>query len=697
MHGSISAGYDYGFIPYISNGTVPAGCFRTEGNMSFQLLSLPFNANFFYSDIKNSIGLNNYFRVVYDETAFRQDVYNKASAQKEEIKNQISSLYSEKQLTEQKLYYLKSLPAIDNNYNLPKNVPPDILANKFNIPQSPNLKHDDKLNGTLNKYGDSLQSKIQDTSILSSVKNNHQDYLSRMKSRKQKADSIHTEIKKYETQINEYETKIKELNTTMENLKDPGNLLKKHSQYLSKTENIFSGVKKLEIGMCYPNYSTFLVSGIAIKGINVEYQKNDFYFAFTHGKTVNNLLLTSNAVQNHLFNMQNLYNFFDFNYVKDSRRITAIKFGYGKKEGNHLYFGLLYGIGLQSYILNTTLTTSSSAAISFPDRNFVSEIDGKYLVSKNSTFDLVYGRSALQTSSQYFANEESGFNSLMFSKQSNAAMGKYSLLVAKTKTKLSAMGRWVDPFFKSYGVGFMRSDNFRCELKAEQPLGKKVKFSGFYRRDEDNLLSLYNYKTILQTIGTNISIKIKRSLSLRLGFNPVIQHVDTKDNIYSARNMNSISNVLVSYNPSVKHASTLFNFMYNYYHLTTGEQTTTFENITVSNLTQFKTSFRNNFTAGWFRANSGDSLNNKTWLFTNELGYTFKNGGTISGGLKAAYNPANSWQYGYLAKAGLPIIRHISFELSAEKLVAGDFYNSLNFIQINKFPYYCSGKLTVSW
>jgi hypothetical protein len=571
-----------------------------------------------------------------------------------------------------------------------------LLVDIHSRTQSPNLKLDSKLNGTVNNYKDSLQGKIQDTSILSSAKNNYPDTTNRIKSQKQKADNIDLEIKKYETQVKEYGIKIKELNTTLENFKDPKNLLKKQNPYLSKTQNIFSGIKKLEIGMCYPNYSTFLVSGIALKGINVEYQKNDFYFAFTEGKTVNNFLFTSNTVQNHLFNMPNLYNFFDFNYVKDSRRITAIKFGYGKKEGNHLYFGMLYGIGLPSYVSNTTLSQNLPNNI-MPDKNFVSEIDGKYLVSQNSTLDLVYGRSAMQTSNQYFSNGENGCNSFLYSKQSNAAMMKYSLLVAKTKTKLTATGRWVDPFFKSYGVGFMRSDNFRCEIKTEQPIGKKVKVTGFYRRDEDNLLSIYNYKTSLQTIGANISIKIKRSLSLRLGFNPVIQHVNTKDNTYRARNLNSISNVLLTYNPSVKHASTLFNFMYNYYHLTTGEQTNTFENITVSNLTQFKTSFRNNFTAGWFRTNADDSLHNKTWLFTDELGYTFNNGGIISGGLKAACHPANGWQYGYLAKAGVPVIRHLSFELSAEKLVAGDFYNSLNFIQINKFPYYFSGKLTAHW
>ena len=36
-------------------------------------------------------------------------------------------------------------------------------------------------------------------------------------------------------------------------------------------------------------------------------------------------------------------------------------------------------------------------------------------------------------------------------------------------------------------------------------------------------------------------------------------------------------------------------------------------------------------------------------------------------------------------------------DLSFEKLVLGDFYNSVNYSQIAAFPYYFHAKIIVSW
>jgi hypothetical protein len=670
-HGQVSIGYDYGVIPFSYNMPIPTGYFHADGSMSLKVAAVPFNASFFYSDIKNMPGLNNYFRFVYDKNQLNQDLKDKLIAQQDIFQKQLSSLYTEKQLADQKLHYYKYVQQ-HPTFNIPDR---SLEAPSLNVPIP-----------TIKNPLDSLSAPSLDGTI--------EDSISLLNKEKHRKDSINAQVEKYQGQVHEYENQIKDLSTKLADLKDPKKLAQNGKTYLTKTAHFFENVRKLEIGMCYPDYSTFLVSGVAVKGVNVEYEKKGFYLAFTFGKTVNNFLVTNNPIQNQLLNVQNLYNFFDFNYVKDSRRVTAIKCGYGKKDGNHLYFGLLYGIGMPAYIYTTTPINTEHGVI--PDRNFVSEIDGKYILSEKSTLDLVYGRSSLQTADQDNGTGENGLNSILYSKQSNAAMGKYSLILPKTRTKLAITGRWVDPFFKSFGVGFMRSDNVRGEIKLEQAIGKKFKVSGFYRRDEDNLLSIYNYKTVLQTIGANLTVKIKRSLTVRLGYNPVLLNVDTKDKSYTAHNTNNISNVLVTYVPSLRRGNVLFNLMYNYYYLTTGEQNTTFQNITFSNLTQFKKSFKNNITAGWF-SSSGDSLNNRTWLITDELGYTFKKAGTISGGLKGAYNQGAGLQYGYLFKMSYPIIKHLSFELSGEKLVSGDFYNSLNYYEINKFPYYCSGKITINW
>jgi CRISPR/Cas system-associated endonuclease Cas3-HD len=183
--------------------------------------------------------------------------------------------------------------------------------------------------------------------------------------------------------------------------------------------------------------------------------------------------------------------------------------------------------------------------------------------------------------------------------------------------------RWVDPFFKSYGVGFMRADNFRYEVKAEQVITSKIKLTTLFRKEQDNLLSMYNYTTNLTTIGANLSIKISRNLTVRAGYNPVLQAVTTKDNSYSLNNRNNISNFVVTYNPHLKKINTSFNALYSYYNLTSAIQTNVFESINVNNTTMLKSGFRFLSSATWFHSSVLDTNGNNTLLIVEEVGYSF--------------------------------------------------------------------------
>jgi hypothetical protein len=697
-HGSISICDDYGVVPFISSVTGPVNYFHTEGNATLKVFTFPFNASFYYSDKQSLTGLNNYFRFTFDPKQYQQDLKDKLLNKQQEAKDQLSSSYSQKQQLEQKLIKLKSL-----DLSHIKKLKLDKLDKPINI-EVPNINKNlhikDKFPGLPNEL---LRPDIQLDSLNILDNKNISDSLNKTSYSLEQVDSISNEIKKHEAEIKEYETKIKDQTKTLQELQSPEGALKKgksltESKFKNKLTNYMQGVKKMEIGMCYPDYSTFLVNGTALKGINVEYEKNDFYLAFTYGKTVSNLLMTNNAIQNQLINKQNLFNYFDFNSVNDTRKITAVKFGYGKKDSTHVYFGFLFGSGLPSYFTNPSTSSTGNKRGVVPDKNFVMEIDRKYIINKRSSVDLIYGRSSLQTTSQYLVKENNN-NSIFQDNNSNALMVKYSLKLIKTKTNVSATARYIEPFFKSFGLGFMRSDNLRGEIKVEQSLGKKVNLKVFYRRDEDNLLALYNFKTVLQTAGAKIQVKIKRNLSVQLGYNPVLQKVTTKDNTYNLKSMNSITNMLITYNPTIKGVSTLFNFMYNHYQLTSLEKPVVFENIMITNLTQFKKSFTNNLTVGWLKTNNEDSLSNKTWIFCDELSYKTQKGGQFSIGIKPAYTLHAGWQYGFLAKVGVPLSRLISIELSGEKLVVGDMNTNLilNNDQIKNFPYFCNAKVTINW
>jgi hypothetical protein len=106
---------------------------------------------------------------------------------------------------------------------------------------------------------------------------------------------------------------------------------------------------------------------------------------------------------------------------------------------------------------------------------------------------------------------------------------------------------------------------------------------------------------------------------------------------------------------------------------------------------------RNNFAASWFKSNLIDSVNNNTILISDEFSVLIKKKVIIGVGAKLSLNAAMAPQIGYSLKINVPIYKKLYFELSAERLVIGDFYNSFNYAQINKFPYYGYSKLIWSF
>ena len=700
-HGSLSFGYDYGVLPFASDLQVPMGYFHSEGQGQLNLGSLPFNCSYYYSDLGSISGLNNYFRISFDAQKFKQEYMDKAGQEEGAIKSKLMQAYKDRQVAEQKLLYLKSIdgqgvqtPAVPTS---PSVSSPGNPVQTNALPNASGLSKDESL---VEKAGaDSLKKDAKPDSAnasknnIGSVKSDSTALAKSAKASLLKNDSTKIQMAKYAKDVDKYDKLIEKLERDLHNVDKTAGAMEQNNPYMSKLYNIMGGVKKFDVGLCYPDYSTFLLNGTAVKGINVEYKKDDVYIAATEGTTVNTLLFTNNSLQNHLVNMQNLYNMFDFNSVQNGRKIVAGKIGVGEKEGTHFYVGMLYGSGLPSYISGPSAAPVTTDGIS---KNVVLELDGMVALTKNMTINMVYGKSSTQSAGPGYSTTDGGvFSSL----QSKAVMGKYKWNIARTRTTLTLTGRWIDPYFNSFGIGYLRADNFRYEAKADQALGKKIKFSLFVRKDEDDVLRLYEFHTVLQTIGTNATIKLMRSLTFRVGYSPVIEHMtDATNPQYDILNHNYICNALLTYAPVMKGINTMFNLSYNYYKLTNDTQTVNFTNFSFSNTTRFKNSLSNNISVNWFKTTPQDSLNNDVWMFSDEVGFTFAKGFRVSVGGKAAYSPwSENWRFGYVVKVSVPLVKHLSCDLMAEKLVLGDFYNSFDIQQIEKFPYFCQGKIIYSW
>ncbi|HTA63066.1 MAG TPA: hypothetical protein VK835_11450 [Bacteroidia bacterium] len=692
-YGNISAGYDYGVIPFAANANYPMGYYSSQGNIGVTTLGLPLVVSYYYSSLKSVAGLNNYFKVSFDASHFKETIKNKGLDKVDEETKKLSFLSNLKQSILQKIAYYEHLKnglpnesAMTDNLTKYKNGYNSVNSDSLTKPKLPSIGLNDS---SLTK---ALKDSLAKLTNLNSIKKSaYADSIKTAVSHLHKSDSTNEQISQYKKQIDKIEAEIKSIKNKLAYFQNPQNVAE-NNPYLSKAQGFLAGIKKADIGLCYPNYSTFLVSGTTLKGINFEWQKNIFYFAVTYGKTINTLLTTNNIIQNQLQTGRNLYNFFDFNNVKDSRKIGAFKFGLGKKESSHLFVGALEGVGLPSYLV-APLPNGSI------EKNIVLEVDGKVAFNASNSIDVVYGKSVLYQKGILENPEISPFQSLFSKFRSNAALVRFNSDIKKTKTKITLTGRIIDPFFNSYGVGFQRSDNLRYEIKVDQVISSKVKFTGFYRRDRDNLLGTSIYTTNLQTMGANLLVKINKNFTARVSYTPAIQKITSKDSAANnSHHLNNIGTVVLTYNLRVQKISSFFNALYNTYQLSSATgKNTNFQNLTISNSTIFNKQIKATMTLNYFYNNDSDTLNNNTLMVSGNFSYTLKNSGMLTVGATYATNHNIKNQAGGLIKLNIPLINHFRLEFEVQKLVLGDFYNSYNIAEIKKFPFYGYSKVIVTW
>ncbi len=455
----------------------------------------------------------------------------------------------------------------------------------------------------------------------------------------------------------------------------------------AKVLTFLSYIKKFELGIINPNHSYFLVNNMPMTGINVEYSQNKAYVAFTYGKTINNIFLTSNFIQNSIYKMKNLYNFFDFTNIDEGRRITALKLGYGEKEKTHLYIGGMYGVGKTNY-----LNQSSDEK----ERNYVLEIDGKWLLNEKHSIDAVYGRSALQIDNVNYGEQSSVFEQLLgFQDRTNAALIQSNSSFFKNRTTLKLTYRIIDPFFKSFGVGFLRNDNIRYEAKLKQKLSKKLTVGGFIRREEDNLLNMYAYKNLLIGYGVDATFRLTKKITLKADYRPVVQRIMFKDEGIDITNHNQILNLIATHNNRIKNTTLNVTGVYSLYNLQNDSVVGVYHNYNISSTIGYKDKWEEMFSYNRFQSNDTSSVA-RTDFFQNDFTWMMKK---VDITLMAKYSISDKLtpQVGYGTRLKYRITKYLSWSLSGEKLVLGDYYNSLAITGANQYPYFFYTTLNVVW
>jgi len=657
---NMSFGYDYGLLPFLVDVNPPQGNFKMQGSAGIDIRAIPLNVNYYYSDLGTISGLNNYFTVRFDAQRFQQKLKEKLLGDKLDRLSKLDSLDKVKQSLLKRKSYLSLLKA-------------DRIAFPVDSSLYENFTYDiDSL--SLDTLGINTTYDIPDFEWNDSLQNIYEGVTGDLS----QLDSVANQLNQFDQFDNP------QLDTTRIRSKIP------KLTRLEKAKNIMQKVKKFEIGMCYPNYSQFLVARTPIKGINLEIEDKKLYFAFTHGKTVNNIFLTNNLVNNNLNAARNLYNFFNFNNIEDGRKVTAFKVGYGSKKSNHIHFGMLYGLGKTNYL-------DTSALITETDHNAVFELDARLKIKEHSTFDFVYGKSAIQTNSINYEEQSSVFNALVnFNDRTNAFLSKYEFASTKTGTKVSASFRLIDPFYRSFGVGFIRSDNVRYQVKLKQKITKRLNIGGLIRREEDNLLKIYDFNNTLFSYGANLTYRPTRHWMIKVDFRPISQNVTSSIDTLNTSINNWIINGVVNYNKRIKDTYLNFSNIYSHYQLFNGEDNNSYINYN-SNLTlTLKNGISETFSFNYF--NTTDSVSTPSvGILQNEFSWQRPKGLAFMLMIKASFSSVNGFQPGYGGKISIPIYKSFSFEASGEKLVLGDFYNSILQTGFEDFPFYFNASVKIRW
>lgn len=700
-NGFVSLGYDYGAIPFANINKFPSGFFRTEGNVGISIKNIPVNANFYYTTLKNITGLNNYFRVSFDAAKYKENIAQKITKPYSYVQDSINAINGKIKELNNKIGYFSYMNNKVQSYQNQFTQLNNLSNTGFNQFSDINKKFTDQT--SINLYLDSLKLNNQYYTEHQSSLDSLRDFLYMVNDFKTqyKLESFNPQdytksLNTYNTQLNSAQNKVDSLknlqNTMMDSLK---NAIPTTGYKERGIKQLLKNTKKLEVGLCYPNYSTFLMSGIAIRGINYEYETKSIFAAASFGKTINNMFFTNNLIENTVIKTRNPFNYFDFNNPTTGRNLAAIKFGIGKSTGNHIHFGVLYGIGPNSlYVTSTTEQTQTSK-----EKNYVIELDSRLDV-KSSYIQLVFGKSYLQND----WIETGGFKTAMTrlfdaNLRSNALMLKTVVPIKKIKNNMSFTFRLVDPFFKSYGVGFMRSDNIRYEFKSEQSLFKtKIKLGGFVRYEQDNFLKLLNYTNVIRTIGINTTIRIKKNVNLKVDYSPLVQ-TTRFDNITIDRN-SSITNLIITLLPGNNKIKSSLSLMGSFFNLKSETGTSKFYTTNISLLTNISKRISNNFYAGWFYSLNKDTLQNtigNSYIINDEIRIQCSKNINVAANGKYSANDLLGEQWGYGLKANFKLSKNFALDIAADKIVAGDFYNSYPVQLIKQFPYYCSTKLIIQW
>lgn len=658
MQGKLSATDEFGLLTsYVNpNSTSPLHVFRTEGDLKLPLLGQPLQMSFRYSTFQNPIGVNNYVRFHFDPSLAKQIAMSKKNEALQKMNEVQNTIENQQKITQGKLgmaevYMLQQKEQLNNNNKWKENIDQQLNDIKVQIDH---------------ETSDSLR---------------HQLELQK--------DSLVHQSERIEQQINSYQERLNKLKTLYEKLMAMYQLMLSTKQEMEEKKNALHSLNtldfakpkltKMDIGLCYPSFSGLSTNLTPMKGFQTEFTKGHWYFSLGGGVTLNNLMVSTNVIDNKLVNAQNFFNQFDYQNIKEQNWMSFIKTGYGDKEGSHAYVGLRY--------LNNSVKFGINDTVKIPGAGIEIDLQWKPLLHPNMKLSFIYGKTSVRNS-QLDSTKNNTFSSLFSAARSNAALLTFTQKIPQLNSEIKLSTRWIDPFADNRNFGIVQANNFRMELKTMTKLTSGLSIGFNVRRDQNNLMKTLDTTIYLSYYGCTLESQFFKHIHLSIN----AAYLSQLSAIHNAENQsrgNYIGSIQLSSPFELLNISNVFQFVFSDYFITDQVSSGLFRSVQSSLNTKLKNG-SNKISLSYFEMNDPQLLMGHSTVLSNDFTQT-KRKIQWTAGVKYAFNNQIGSTLGGKIEIKYELSQSLQLSFRAEKMVFGDFYQYYNQARFERFPYaFCS-------
>lgn len=673
-HGNILFGFAYGLnTVFIDTSRSFGSVFKTSGDFTSGFIGVPLNISFNYSTLKVPLGTNNFFRISLDKERLLDKQKQKLTTSIDKIEEQQTILKKKQaELTGLLGYVEVYLDQVSRFEEQEKNKRTDEL--KHNIDEQ-TKKHEIDLTDSIeegkNRYQNKTKQNKIDINLKDSLRSNHyQDSVVKIYKRlgeiKNCLDSISNKLEASKELLNIYKTQI-----NSPNIKSEG---------FGKTDFLKS-IRTLDLGLSYPKTTSLSDQNVPIKGIHLELQLKKYYFSVASGLTLNNLMLSTNEIQNKLNYNQNVFNNFDFQQILNNGWLTTLKTGYGTPESTHAFVGF-------NYLTNTRLLNPSGAqTTSHYDPAASFELDFRYVPSfyKGGVIDLIYGKTSLNKHTDTVT--EMGVFQSVFSKfQSHFLLAKYTQNVSRLRTDFSISYRRIDPFANTTQFGMMQPNNQRIEFKSNHRVAKFMRLGMVYKLEE-NIRPLLGASDLRLNVA---GITLSGNYTSLLSYSFFVNHIHHQMRMSQLTEVKQGNNYLIGlslvsmYDLGKGKLKSNSAISYNDYLITDTSSLNKYTQFGIIQSVSDK-KYQASLSYDYF-FKSIDGLRTGTSVFGVTGKYKFKKL-MLAGGLKLSSDFLNSTSTGGHLEVQWAIYKFLDLTVRGERFVLGDFYRNYYRTHYEKFPY----------